>query len=91
MLGQAQYAARQYDSATKTLRREETYRTESRRTLAAALARHGQLEEARHEAKLFMIGYPDFTISYWARTQPVRDEAALEHFVEGYRLAGLPD
>jgi predicted Zn-dependent protease len=32
LLGQAQSAARQYDRAAKTLRREETYRTESRRS-----------------------------------------------------------
>jgi hypothetical protein len=38
-----------------------------------------------------MIGNPRFTISYWAATQPCRDRATLEHFVDGYRRAGLPD
>jgi tetratricopeptide (TPR) repeat protein len=91
LLGQAHYAARQYDAAVRTLRREETYRTESRRTLAAALARLGQIDEARHEATLFMIGNPKFTIGYWVGTQPFRDEAARQHFIEGYREAGLPE
>lgn len=91
LLGQAQYAARQYDRAEKTLWREETYRTESRRTLAATLARLGRLDEARQEAKLFMIGNPHFTIHHWIGTQPFRDEAMLQHFIEGYRQAGLPE
>ena len=91
LLGQAQYAARQYDRAAKTLRREETYRTESRRTLAATLARLGRLDEAHQEAKLFMIGNPRFTIHHWIGTQPFRDDAMLQHFIEGYRQAGLPE
>jgi tetratricopeptide (TPR) repeat protein len=91
LLGQAQYAARQYDRAAKTLRREETYRTESRRTLAATLARLGRLDEAQQEAKLFMIGNPHFTIHHWIDTQPFRDDAMLQHFIEGYRQAGLPE
>jgi hypothetical protein len=38
-----------------------------------------------------MIGNPHFTIRYWVGTQPFRDEAALQHFIEGYRQAGLPE
>jgi len=91
LLGQAQYAARQYQAAVETLRREETYRTMSRRFLAASLAQLGRMEEARREAEYFMISNPHFTISFWAKTQPIRDAATLEHFVEGYRKAGLPD
>jgi TolB-like protein len=49
LLGQAQYAAREYALAIETLRREETYRTSSRRFLAANLAQLGQLDEARRE------------------------------------------
>src|SRR5262249_8902494 len=51
-LGQAQIAAGQYEAAVKTLRNEATYRTGSRRFLAAALALLGRLDEARAEAKL---------------------------------------
>jgi len=90
-LGHAQYAARQYERAAKTLRREETYRTESRRILAAALAQLGRLDEARQEAKLYLIGNPSFTIRRWLGTQPFRDEAAREHYIEGYQKAGLPE
>ena len=91
MLGHAQYAARQYESAVVTLRHEATYRTVSRRVLAASLAQLGRPEEARQEAALFMASNPSFTISHWAATQPSRDEATLAHFVEGFRKAGLPE
>jgi TolB-like protein len=89
--GQAQYALRQYEAAIQTLRHEATYRTHSRRFLAASLAQLGRIDEARREAKMFMVSYPAFRISYWAATQPFQDQALLERFVEGYRKAGLPE
>jgi len=91
LLGQAQYAARQYDLAIQTLRREETYRTGSRRFLAACLAQAGQLDEARREAEMFLVSNPQFRISHWVGSHPLRDAATREHFVEGYRKAGLPE
>jgi tetratricopeptide (TPR) repeat protein len=91
MLGHAQYALRQYDRAAETLRKEETYRAGSRRILAATLAQLGRLDEARREAELFMIHNPHFKISQWVATRPFRDEAVREHFVDGYRKAGLPE
>ena len=91
MLGQAQYANRLYADAVETLRRKTTYRTASRRILAASLAQLGRLDEARREAELFMVGNPHFTISHWASAQPFRDDATREHFQEGYRMVGLPE
>ena len=91
MLGQAQYVLRDYESAVRTLRTPATYRTTSRRTLAASLAQLGRLEDARQEAELFMMSNPNFTIRHWAASQPFRDEEARQHFVEGYRMAGLPE
>ncbi|MEI5679908.1 MULTISPECIES: winged helix-turn-helix domain-containing tetratricopeptide repeat protein [unclassified Mesorhizobium] len=89
--GQAQYAHRQYEAAVETLRRDETYRTSSRRFLAASLAQLGRFDEARAEAELFPVSNPDFTTHHWAATEPFRDAAVLEHFVEGFRKAGLPE
>ena len=89
--GQAQYAAGQYEAAVKTLRNEATYRTGSRRFLAAALAQLGRLEEAREEGRLYLARNPYFRISYWVETQPFRDLATRDRFVEGYRKAGLPE
>lgn len=90
-LGQAQYAARDYEAATATLRREDTYRTNSRKFLAAALAQLGHLEEARREAELFLIAHPHFTIGHWVGSQPLRDASVRDHFVDGFRKAGLPE
>ena len=91
MLGQAQYVLCDYPSAVQTLRRPETHRTTSRRTLAASLAQFGRLEDARREAELFMMGNPHFTIRQWADSQPFRDEKTRQHFADGYRIAGLPE
>ncbi len=90
-LGQAQYAARDYEAAVETLRRDETYRTSSRRFLAASLAQLGRLDEARTEVALFLVGNPHFSTQRWVDTEPFRDEATLEHFVDGFRKAGLPE
>ena len=90
-LGQAQYAAGQYAAAVETLRRDETYRTSSRRFLAASLAQFGRLDEAQAETELFLVANPGFSIRHWAATEPFRDARTLEHFLEGYRKAGLPE
>ena len=91
MLGQAQYVLRDCETAVQTLRRPETYRTTSRRTLAASLTQLGRLDEARQEAEMFMTSNPNFTIRHWASSQPFRDEAVRQLFIDGYRKAGLPE
>ncbi|HEV7308638.1 winged helix-turn-helix domain-containing tetratricopeptide repeat protein [Ensifer sp.] len=90
-LGQAQYAAGDYEAAVETLRKDETYRTSSRRFLAASLAQLGRFDEARAEVDLFLVANPHFTTGFWATTEPFRDAATLSHFVDGFRKAGLPD
>ena len=64
-LGLTQYAARRYESAIETLRKDVIYRSGSRRILAASLAQLGRLEEARREAALFLASTPQFTIRHW--------------------------
>lgn len=91
LLGNAQYAARQYERAIETLRKAPTYRTGSRRTLAASLAQLGRTDEARQEAELFLVGNPRFTISRWNASHPFSDAAARQHFVVGFHKAGLPE
>jgi TolB-like protein len=91
LLGQAQFLDRQYERAIVTLRHEATYRTESRRTLAASLALLGRTSEARRESELFMAMNPAFRISRWIESNPFADKSAGEHFIEGYRRAGLPE
>ena len=38
-----------------------------------------------------MTDNPKYTISHWVASQPARDEAMVQHFVEGYRKAGLAE
>lgn len=90
-LGQALYAAGEHEAAVEALRRDETHRTSSRRFLAASLAQLGQLDEARAEAELFLVGNPDFSIRHWAAMEPFRDAKLRERFVAGFRKAGLPE
>ncbi|SCB56670.1 TolB amino-terminal domain-containing protein [Rhizobium aethiopicum] len=90
-LGQALYAAGQYEAAVETLRHDETYRTSSRRFLAASLAQLGRLDDARAETKLFLVANPGFSSRHWAATEPFRDAQTLDHFMDGYRKAGLPE
>lgn len=89
--GLSYYAARQYELALEMLTVPSTYATGSRRVLAATLAQLGRTEEAKREAAQFMADNPKFTISHWAASQPARDETIVQHFVEGYRKAGLAE
>jgi TolB-like protein len=89
--GYVEYAARRYEDAVNTLRHEATYRTESKRILAAALARLGRLGEAQEEARQFLAANPHFSTRQWASMQPFRHDADRQHFVDGYLMAGLPD
>ena len=91
MLGFAQYAAGRYAEAVDTLRREETYRSPSQRLLAASLAQLGRLDEAAEEVRQILTVTPNFSIRHWSDTQPFRDEAVRQHFIAGFRKAGLPD
>lgn len=91
LLGGAQSAAGKYEEAVKTLRNDATYRTESRVNLASILARLGRLEEAREEAQLYLATNPHFKISHWVESQPYRDLALRDMYVEGLRKAGFPE
>lgn len=90
VLGFANYAARRYEQAVEALRHEATYRTGSQRILAASLAQLGRLDEAKSEAEQFLAADPGFNVRQWANAHPFSNPNDREHFVEGYRKAGLP-
>jgi DNA-binding winged helix-turn-helix (wHTH) protein/Flp pilus assembly protein TadD len=89
-LGFAYYAVGRYAEAAEILDREELGRLPAKRILAASLAQLGQLDKARLEAERFLEINPGFKSSVWAATQPFRNKADGEHFVDGYIKAGLP-
>lgn len=91
VIGYAQIADGQYENAVVTLRREETYRTASRRLLAAALALLGRISDAQDEAKHFMATSPHWRISTWIEYQPFMNPQDAQFWHDAYRLAGLPE
>ncbi|MER8640168.1 adenylate/guanylate cyclase domain-containing protein [Mesorhizobium sp. M1365] len=91
IVGMAQISTGQYEEAVVSLSREETYGTGSREHLIAALALGGRLPEAQEEARLFLAGNPGWTIGELVANLPFRSMSAAQPFVDGWRLAGLPD
>lgn len=91
IMGFAYYAAHRYEEAVMTLQHPLCHRTGSKRILAAALAQLGEQDQAREVAEQFLAIQPHFTVSGWAKTQPFRQLSDLQHFIEGYRKAGLPE
>lgn len=89
-LGFALYCARDYRGAVDVLEQLEDI-AEPLRVLAAAYARLGEIGKARSVAERFLEAFPDFSGVAWGKTQPFRNREDLEHVLEGYRLAGLPD
>lgn len=90
-IGFAQLADGQYENAVATLRREETYRTPSRRLLAVALALLGRKDEAQDEARHFIASSPHWRISSWIENESFRNPQDAQFWHDAYRLAGLPE
>jgi len=59
--------------------------------LAAAYIRQGREGEAHAEAKIIMKANPIFSIRQLKARIPLKDELALDNFVEALRKAGLPE
>ncbi len=91
VLGYLQIANGMYSEAVITLRREETYRTISRRNLAAALVLLGRIDEAKEEAAYFQQANPRWRISTWASINRVPNHPSVEFWTNAFRLAGLPE
>ena len=84
------YAAKRYEEVVDLARRDSEESLGSQRLLAAALAQLGRTEEAREAAQKFMSKMPNFTVSSWVNTLPVKNPLQLDDFVQGYLKAGIP-
>lgn len=89
-LAAAYFLTRQYETALSWLSKMEDP-GEAHRLLAATYAQLGRIEEAHAEAAKMLEIHPDFSISQWAATQPYQDPAYFAPYVEGLRIAGLPE
>ena len=63
----------------------------SRKWLAATLGLVGRTEEAAWEAEELRMLIPGFNISDEAQTMPFQDQDLKRRYLEGLRLAGLPE
>lgn len=79
------------DEAIVTLQRPETYGMFSGRSLAAALAAAGRMEEAHEESRLFMLRQPHWRISDWIATEFFAHQEDADFWFNAYKLAGLPE
>ncbi|MCA0049352.1 adenylate/guanylate cyclase domain-containing protein [Mesorhizobium sp. B283B1A] len=91
ILGMAQISSGHYEEAVASLSREETYGTGSREHLVPALALAGRVPEAQEEARLFLAGNPNWRVSDLVAASPFKSPSDAQPFVDGWRLAGLPD
>jgi TolB-like protein/Tfp pilus assembly protein PilF len=91
LFGWVLFAAKRYAEVIDVVQHDDARALGSQRLLAGALAQLGRLEEAREAGRQFMREMPNFTIGSWVKSLPVRDLHQLDHFIEAYRAAGLPD
>ena len=59
--------------------------------VARALALAGRVPEAQEEARIFLAGNPNWRIGEQAANSPFRSMSTAQPFIDGWRLAGLPD
>jgi adenylate cyclase len=61
------------------------------RLLAATYAQLGRLDEARRAGSQLLEINPEFSIERYSSHAPYRGKRLLARYVEGLRLAGLPE
>jgi tetratricopeptide (TPR) repeat protein len=61
------------------------------RLLAATYAQLGRLKEARLAAAELLKINPDFSIGRYSARAPYLDKRLMANYIEGLRLAGLPE
>jgi adenylate cyclase len=76
-------------TAGKEATRVEPNNLTARAFLTAAYSLHGQEEEARIEAAEVLRINPKFSVDYWAKTMPYKNEVDKELIIAALRKAGL--
>jgi len=90
-LGWAHYFAKDYGKALAALHQIPRPQPDVRLMLAAVLARLGQTKEAAAEMKRFRKARPGWTVASERLSVRFRDQADEEHWLQGARMAGLPE
>ena len=95
-LATAFYCARRYDDVLAPIKDYVTRYPKfmkPRRVLAAAYAQLGRIEEAKNETEIILGAEPDLSLKSIRETDTLvwKKLGDLEHWLEGLRLAGVPE
>jgi tetratricopeptide (TPR) repeat protein len=88
----AQFVGRNYAAAVRLARIALGLRPDfsgGHRVLAAAAAMAGQADVARAALAQLRRAQPDISLAWIASNVPIRQDADREHYLEGFRRAGL--
>ncbi len=88
----AQYVGRNYDEAMRLAREGIRQRADfvgAHRVLTAAAGMAGQDDVAKPALQQLRRVQPNISLAWIAREMPVKEDAEREHYLEGFRRAGL--
>jgi tetratricopeptide (TPR) repeat protein len=88
----SQFVGRNYDEAIRMAREAVRHRSDfvgGHRVLTAAAAMAGRIDEAREALAALRRVQPALSLAWIAANLPIRHTAELEHYLEGFRRAGL--
>jgi len=89
--GTAYYQLRRYDDAIADFVNMNPSDYWQHAYLAASYAMAGRPGQAAEEMALYLTMHPRTSLAFWAATEPYRDQASLDHLLDGLRKAGLRD
>ncbi|MBX9945531.1 MAG: adenylate/guanylate cyclase domain-containing protein [Reyranella sp.] len=93
-MGAAYLGLRQFEEAATCVKKSMSMHSETlfaHRMLAVALAHAGRQEEARDVMRKYLRAHPDMTIARYRQMTSAASAEFLSMYVEGLRMAGLPE
>jgi len=93
-LADAAYFLKRYEEAAEWARRalqQPNFQWSRYTVLIAALAQLGRLDEARNCIQQLQVKRPNTSIAFVRETHLFGDTASFAHYLDGLRMAGLPD
>ncbi len=91
-LGWVLFHSRRYEEAVEPLERARAAGVDYRETLSAVYARLGRDEEARETVEAILERFPAENLArFRVLYAPYKRKEDLDHFLEGLRMAGLPE
>jgi TolB-like protein/Tfp pilus assembly protein PilF len=92
ILGYARFVGRDYEGAIKESREALRQRADfvgAHRVLTAAYGVAGRIQEAQMALDALTRAQPGVSLNWIARNMPIHETAEMEHYLEGFRRAGL--